>query len=153
MSLVARQLNSWYSSPYMGAAVKYFFHSHCPPMPSKNLKIKLPLKIISQVAQWWRICLPTQETQVTRFWSLGQGDSPWRRKWQSTPLFLPGKFHGQKSLESYSPWSRKELDTTEHADIVQSVDKILKPIYLAVMEYTMQMSLRRQPELRTVISW
>ena len=46
-----------------------------------------------------------------------------------------------------------ELDTTEHADIVQSVDKILKPIYLAVMEYTMQMSLRRQPELRTVISW
>ena len=40
---------------------------------------------------------------------------PWRRKWQPTPVFLSGKFHGQKSLAGYSQWSRKELDTTEHA--------------------------------------
>ena len=39
---------------------------------------------------------------------------PWRRKWQSTPVLLPGKSHGQKSLVGYSPWGRKELDTTEH---------------------------------------
>ena len=38
---------------------------------------------------------------------------PWRRKWQSTPVFLPGKFHGQRSLVGYSPWDCKELDTTE----------------------------------------
>ena len=31
----------------------------------------------------------------------------WRRKWQPTPVFLPGKFHGQKSLVGYSPWGRK----------------------------------------------
>ena len=31
----------------------------------------------------------------------------------TTPLFLPGKFHGQRSLVGYSPWSHKELDTTE----------------------------------------
>ena len=37
----------------------------------------------------------------------------WRRKWQSTPVFLPGEFHGQKNLVGYSPWSHKELDTTE----------------------------------------
>ena len=36
------------------------------------------------------------------------------RKWQSTPVFLPGKFHGQRSLAGYSPWGCKELDTTEH---------------------------------------
>ena len=36
----------------------------------------------------------------------------WSRKWQPTPVFLPGKFHGQ-SLEGYSPWDHKELDTTE----------------------------------------
>ena len=30
----------------------------------------------------------------------------WRRKWQHTPVFLPGEFHGQKSLTGYSPWSR-----------------------------------------------
>ena len=37
---------------------------------------------------------------------------PWRRKWQSTPVFLPKKFHGQRSLVSYGPWSLKESDTT-----------------------------------------
>ena len=37
----------------------------------------------------------------------------WRRKWQPTPLFLPGESHGQKSLVGYSPWGRKESDTTE----------------------------------------
>ena len=32
---------------------------------------------------------------------------------QPTPVFLPGKSHGQRKLEAYSPWGRKELDTTE----------------------------------------
>ena len=41
------------------------------------------------------------------------GKIPWRRKWQPTPVFLPGKFHGQRSLVGYSPWGRKESDTTE----------------------------------------
>ena len=36
----------------------------------------------------------------------------WRRKWQSTPVFLHGEFHGQ-SLAGCSPWSHKELDPTE----------------------------------------
>ena len=38
---------------------------------------------------------------------------PWRRKWQATPVFLPGKSHGQRSLAGYGPWVHKELDTTE----------------------------------------
>ena len=37
----------------------------------------------------------------------------WRRKWQSTPALLPGKSHGRRSLIGYSPWGRKESDTTE----------------------------------------
>ena len=36
-----------------------------------------------------------------------------QKKWQPTPVFLPGKSHGQRSLAGYSPWSHKELDTTE----------------------------------------
>ena len=40
---------------------------------------------------------------------------PWGRKWQPTPVFLPGKFHGQRSLASYSPWGLKESDITEHS--------------------------------------
>ena len=41
------------------------------------------------------------------------GRIPWRRKWQPTPVFLPGKSHGQRSLEGYSPWVLKELETTK----------------------------------------
>ena len=37
----------------------------------------------------------------------------WRRAWQLTPAFLPEKFHGQRSLASYSSWSHKESDMTE----------------------------------------
>ena len=37
----------------------------------------------------------------------------WRRKWQPTPVLLPGKSHGWRSLVGYSPWGRKELDMTE----------------------------------------
>jgi len=41
------------------------------------------------------------------------GKIHWSRKWQLTPVFLPGKFHGQRCLEGYSPWGHKELNTTE----------------------------------------
>ena len=43
----------------------------------------------------------------------GSGRFLWRRKWQPTPVFLPGESHGQRSLVGYSPRGRKELDTTE----------------------------------------
>ena len=38
---------------------------------------------------------------------------PWRREWQPTLVFLPGEFHGQKSLAGYSPRDGKESDATE----------------------------------------
>ena len=38
---------------------------------------------------------------------------PWRRKWQTTPVFLPGECHGRRSLVGYSPRGRKESDMTE----------------------------------------
>ena len=50
-----------------------------------------------------------QETPVR---SLGRED-PLARKWRLTPVFLPGKSHGRRSLEGYSPRGHKELDTTE----------------------------------------
>ena len=37
----------------------------------------------------------------------------WSRKWQPTPVFLPGEAHGQRSLVCYSPWGCKESDMTE----------------------------------------
>ena len=44
--------------------------------------------------------------------SPGSGRSPGLREWQPTPVFWPGKFHGQRSLADYSPWGHKELDMT-----------------------------------------
>ena len=41
------------------------------------------------------------------------GKIPWRRAWNPTPVFLPGKSHGQRSLAGYSSWDRKELEMTE----------------------------------------
>ena len=49
----------------------------------------------SQVPQWYRF-----DPWVGRI--------PWDRKWQPTPVFLPGEFHGQRSLAGYSPWDCKE---------------------------------------------
>ena len=41
------------------------------------------------------------------------GKIPWGREWLPTPVFLPGEFHGQRSLAGYSSWDHKELDMTE----------------------------------------
>ena len=46
--------------------------------------------------------------QKMQIQSLGQED-PWRRKWRLTPVFLPGKSHGQRSLAGYSPQGRKRI--------------------------------------------
>ena len=55
------------------------------------------------------------------------GKIPRRRKWQSTPVFLPGKSHGQKNLAGYNSWGCKELDTTDklhrHANLLASAWK------------------------------
>ena len=63
---------------------------------------------------WTRIVLKNmpamQEMQVR---SLGWED-PLKKEWQPTPVFLPGKFHGQRSLKGYSPKGCKELDMPEH---------------------------------------
>ena len=49
------------------------------------------------------------ETQI-RLWVR---KIPWRREWQPTPVSLPGKCHGQRSLAGYSTWGHKESDMSE----------------------------------------
>ena len=65
-----------------------------------------------QLPRWrsGRVCQSVQETQETQIQSFGK--IPWRRKWQPTPVFLPGKFHRQRTLTIYSPWSHKESGMT-----------------------------------------
>ena len=78
------------------------------PMPLSDPYPMLPPGT-SLVAQMLRGLPVTRETLVQ---SLGQED-PWRRKWQPTPVFLPGKSNGWRSVASYSLWGHKESDTTE----------------------------------------
>ena len=52
---------------------------------------------------------PMQETWVDPW----DGKIPWRREQLSTPVFLPGKSCGQRSLVGYSPWGHTELGMTE----------------------------------------
>ena len=53
----------------------------------------------------------TQETEDTG--SIVGQESHWEKE-TATPVFLSGKFHGQRSLEGYIPWGHKESNTTEH---------------------------------------
>ena len=68
---------------------------------------------VSLMAQWVRNPPAVQETHTTWF-NPWVGKIPWRKKWQPTPVFLPGKFHWQRNLAGYSPGGLKEWDMTEH---------------------------------------
>ena len=72
---------------------------------------KVMLKILqARLQQYMNYELPDVQA---RFRKGRGGKIPWRRKWQPTPVFLPGKSHGRWSLVGYCPWGRKESDTTE----------------------------------------
>ena len=62
--------------------------------------------------------------QETRVYSIGQEDFP-VRKWQPTPVFLPGEFHGQRTLVGYSSWGHTESDTTEQLTLMLTLKKLL----------------------------
>ena len=58
-------------------------------------------------------CFPSSKKTL---WHIGKMNIYvlfWRRKWQPTPVLLPGKFHGWRSRVGYNPWSHKESDMTE----------------------------------------
>ena len=49
------------------------------------------------------------------FYNCGPKQEDWRRKWLPTPVFLPRKFHGQRSLVGYSVlWGCQQSDTNEY---------------------------------------
>ena len=56
----------------------------------------------------------------------------WRRKWQPTPVFLPGKYHGQRSLEGYTPWAHRDWDMTKQLSTISQVQNNV--IYLLFIE-------------------
>ena len=61
---------------------------------------------------------------------------PWSRKWQPTPVFLLGEFHGQRSLEGYSPWGHEESDMTEHAHVRAHTHTLIEMENVEVLQFS-----------------
>ena len=83
-------------------------------LPERDHQCTLTLFVRGSQSIWRALPLslmPQMVKNLPRF-NPWVGKIPWRRKWQPTPVFLPGKSHGQKSLAGYSPWGSKESDMT-----------------------------------------
>ena len=65
------------------------------------------------------------------------GKIPWSKKWQPPPVFLPGKFHGQRSLVGYCPWGHKEWDMTEQLSTHSYIHKADSLSYTAETNTTL----------------
>ena len=70
-----------------------------------------------------------------------------RRKWQPTPVFLPGESHRQRCLVGYSPWGHKESDTTEQLTHPHTLFSIV-----AILDCIPTNSVRGFPFLHTLSS-
>ena len=88
-----------------------------PVFQADSLSAEPPGKLVT------RYILTLISISINRSMHTSQGFAPWvrkipwRSKWQLTPVFLPGKFHGQRSLEGYSLWGCKQLDIAEPEQI------------------------------------
>ena len=98
----------------------------------------------SQVDQTVKSLPAVWETWVH---SLDQEDL-WRRAWQPTSVFLPGEFHGQRSLVCYSPWGRKESDITDRLHFPLKL--ILIKGHLLSAEQTIQQQRGKQKDPFTI---
>ena len=104
----------------------HFSHREITELPNFEKKVKFLVEL--QKKNKWilglSLWLSDKESacQCRRYgFDSWVGKIPWRRKWQATPLFLPGKSRGQRSPAGYSPWGRKSLtrlsnqaSTTKH---------------------------------------
>ena len=86
----------------------------------------LSLSLSLSLFQYWGfpggavVKTPTANVGDTKYWfNPWVGKIPWRRKWQATPVFLPGKSHGQRSLVGCSPGGHKELNKTEQLSMYE----------------------------------
>ena len=93
--------------------------------PKNEYNILWNLNICKIIAQWWRICLPMQETQEMWVWSRLRKIA-WSRKWQTNPVIFPGKSHRQRSPVGYKPWGHKESDMMSMHDNNHTCNKNTK---------------------------
>ena len=112
-----------YSDVFLHLSIEWFFKGKCYILPSFELCLRcskgfgmrmtactychdtyLLKKMLSSTTNM----LGVLTVIIATIYGLG-----WRRQWHPTPVLLPGKSHGRRSLVGCSPWGRKESDTTE----------------------------------------
>ena len=114
-SLLTPNLMGFTASP--PAALATLLLSDKAPVPftwhTRTAPPKPPAFLFSSRQTWWlrweSICLQCGRPRFNPW----VRKISWRRKWKPTPVFLPGKSHGWRSLVGYNPWSCKVSDTTE----------------------------------------
>ena len=116
--LTAGEFSCRNHSPHANMSLKGFFRimQHtlfgififaCNHMPKPLGNYLHSCKVCFEITKW------EKEKMSFFFFFPTSTQTNWRRKWQPTPVFLPGGSHGWKSLVGYSPRSLKESDTTE----------------------------------------
>ena len=85
-------------------------------------KVKFPWYLILELPRWSSGKEPTCQCRRNEKHGFDPwvGKILWKRAWQPTPVFLPGEFHGQRSLAGCSPWGCKESDVTEQLTYTHS---------------------------------
>ena len=104
-------------------------------MPKKDITYPSGIRLLlnhSLAAQTVKYLPTMQETQVR---SLGWEDTL-EKEMTTTPVFLPGEFLGQTSLEGYSPWGCKELDTTEQLSHIHTHARVRARGLRTALSYT-----------------
>ena len=105
---------------YLQAAIQSYSEVKFIIIQKRNLTGSYPPSVGFSGISVVKIYLSIQEMGVQ---SLGRED-PWRRKWQSTPVFFPGKSYGQRSLVGYSPWGKKS-----HTQLYWLNNSNIPPVY------------------------
>ena len=120
----------------------------------------LPIFSYLFLLHWEALRLPRwhsgKESPCQRGRHRRHGPDSWRRKWQPTPVFLPGEFHGQRSLAGYGPWGHK--DTTEQLTCTFAPCKmgiIILILQMRKLKVFMEMGFheRKKPRFRSCDIW
>ena len=91
-------------------SLRFFSEHHAKSVPSVDVSVSFYFVIKSPLRLPWWLSGEESTFQCRRCrFNPWLRQIPWRRKWQPTPVFLPGKSHGQRSLVVYSPWGCKRV--------------------------------------------